>query len=69
MERWRPRERAPEPHLAHGRHRAPHTRGTLQSLDKNPDTERKFWNLAAEKVFRNAPDWQELVRRRLESPP
>jgi hypothetical protein len=31
--------------------------------------ERKFWTLAAEKVFKDAPDWQDLVRRRLESAP
>jgi hypothetical protein len=43
--------------------------GTLQSLDKNPEMERKFWTLAAEKVFKDAPDWQDLVRRRLESAP
>jgi len=41
--------------------------GTLQSLDKDPDAERKFWTLAAEKVFKDAPDWQDLARLRHES--
>jgi hypothetical protein len=41
--------------------------GTLQSLEKDPETERKFWTVAAEKVFKDAPDWQGLARGRLES--
>ena len=41
--------------------------GTLQSLDKNPQTEREFWGRAIKSVFQDEPKWKDLVRRRLEA--
>jgi hypothetical protein len=41
--------------------------GTLQSLDKDPQTEREFWERAVKSVFKDEPSWLDLVRRQLET--
>jgi hypothetical protein len=41
--------------------------GTLQSLDKDPKTEREFWERAIKSVFKDEPSWLDLARHQLES--
>jgi hypothetical protein len=41
--------------------------GTLQSLDRDPKTEREFWMHAIKNVFKDEPSWQDLSRRQLEA--
>jgi hypothetical protein len=41
--------------------------GTLQSLDRNPPTEREFWERAIKSVFKDERSWQDLVRAQLEA--
>ncbi len=46
--------------------KAPYT-ATLKSVDKGAETERKFWSLARQKVFKKEPAWQEFAQRQLEA--
>jgi len=41
--------------------------GTLKSLDRDAETERKFWTKAINKVLDDEPDWQQLARTRLDA--
>ena len=45
---------------------APYT-ATLKSVDKGAETEREFWSLAKQKVFKKEPAWQEFVQKQLET--
>ncbi len=40
---------------------------TLKSADQGPDSEREFWSLAQEKVFKNEPAWQQFVQKPLKA--
>ncbi len=40
---------------------------TLKSADQGPDSEREFWSLARQKVFKKEPAWQEFAQRQLEA--
>jgi hypothetical protein len=41
--------------------------GTLQSLDKESQTEREFWERAIKSVFKDEPSWLDLARHQLEA--
>ena len=46
--------------------KAPYT-ATFKSVDKGAETEREFWSLAEQKVFKKEPAWQKFVQMRLET--
>ena len=48
------------------RGKAPYT-ATLKSVDKEAETEREFWSLARQKIFKKEPAWQEFVQKQLET--
>ena len=42
-------------------------RANLKSVAKDAGSERAFWTLARDKVFKKEPVWQEQVQRQLEA--